>query len=822
MIAGIDIGTSFSSICILNKEGKAEPVKVSTGLAMYGSDYSLPSAVFISNGQVQVGQAAFNLRMKAPENFKNEFKRDFGQEVPYHLGGRQWLPEDLYKELFIHLKYCAETYASEAIDMAYITHPARFTDRQKKLLQQAAQKAGLLNTTFLAEPVAAAFHYVSENNLADNTTLLVYDFGGGTFDVALVRYLHGEFELIAQPHGIDRCGGIDVDRAVFSHIMAAVPGELHQSVKENPKMLQNFKAAINEQSIKTKHHLSSNDQFHGEFPVGFDFVEFSLNRPSFNSMISHLVDETIQCVNNLLKNASFDAGKVDEVLLVGGSSRIPLVKTALEKAFKRPIKENVIPELAIALGAAGYGKNNLSCGFVAVKDRTGRYGFNDTSEKNVLPNIYEEAQNFSENRAAVKMNGKWGVIDQTGRIITPFAYDELYPYKQGLAKARKNDKWGFLNRTGAEQVAVKYSWLGDFANELCPAKTGNLYGYIAPDGRERIPLIYSKVDNYINGRARVTCNGKTGYINTEGKEYIPCFFDEIGEFIDGLALVKIDKRYGFINDGGKAATRFIYQAATLFSKGFSIVSIDNKQGAIDRNDNILVPIRYRKVSYDTSNMHFVVEEKGQQGIYSLSGESIKGIEMKAQHYSQLVDLVFVEGGNFEKVNNQSSENKSVQSYSVRDFQISPLVTQELWHKVIVNYQKEFDGKKDLIKTISRLDAQKFCNNLSKMEGLEEVYEISSDDKIFDRFWVFGYRLPHLKELEFINSKNTEFKELRISKLDSDEIAEWYSDGDGLFSALNSVVGGGFALNHFNPYIQNQLLWKLGSFRNFRVVLNSSK
>jgi len=756
MIVGIDIGTSFSSICILNKEGKAEPVKVSTGLGMYGSDYSLPSAVFINNGQVQVGQAAFNSRMKAPENFKHEFKRDFGQEVPYQLGGRQWLPEDLYKELFIHLKYCAETYASDAIDMAYITHPTRFTDLQKKLLQQAAQKAGLLKTTFLAEPVAAAFHYVRENNLADNKTLLVYDFGGGTFDVALVRYLHGEFELISQPAGLDRCGGIDVDRVVFSHIMKAVPSELHQSVKENPKMLQNFKAVINEQSIKTKHHLSSSEVFHGEFPVGFDFVEFSLDHSSLNDMISHLVDETIHCVHTLLKSASFEADKIDEILLVGGSSRIPLVKTSLEKAFKRPIKENVNSELAIALGAAGYGKNNLSCGFLAAKERSGSYGFNDLTGKNVLPFIYEEAQNFSENRAAVKMNDKWGVIDQTGRIITPFIYDELYPFIQGLSRGRKGINWGLLNRTGSELTEFKYQMLGEFSEGLCPVKLRGLCGYLSLQGKEQIPLVYNHIEpfingkalvkreakfgyinidgqelipcqyeeigKFINGRARIKRNNKTGFINAEGSEIIPCFFDDIGDFIDGLALVKVDNRYGFIRENGKAATRFIYHSASLFLAGRSNVTIENSKGVIDKEDNIIVPIQYSNISYDRPNLQFIAQQNKQTGTYSITGQILKPIS-KVAPKSGLIELAFVEGGKFKMGSNENGNEKPIHEVIVADYYIGKYpVTQEQWQDIMGKNPSHFKSIDHPVENISWLDAVDFCNRLSIKEGFDPVYQ----------------------------------------------------------------------------------------------------
>jgi hypothetical protein len=575
MIVGIDIGTCYSTICILNNDGKAEPVKIATGLAMFGNDFSLPSAVFVDNENVLVGQAAYNSRMKAPENFKSEFKRDFGQEVPYHIGNLQVMPEDLYKELFVHMKACAEVYAGSSIQFAYITHPATFSEKQKNLLKLSANRAGLLNIALIEEPVAAAYHYAFENNLDDNKTLLVYDFGGGTFDVALIKYLHGEFSLMVYPSGIERCGGIDVDMLIYNHILESVPAELYDSIKANPKMLQNFKALLTEQSIKAKHHLSSAEVFHTEFPLGFDFISYELNRLHFNKMIFPLVADTLNCVQHLIACAGIRVSDIDVVLIVGGTSRIPLVREELEKLIKKPVKENVNPELAIALGAVAMGKpNGLSCAFTTFKDTNDRFGFQDSSKNQVLPAIYVDAQNFSENRAAVKMNGKWGIIDQTGRIITPFEYDELFPFNEGMAKGCIGDKWGFLNRSGVVAIPFMYTFLGEFVDGLCPANQGDLCGYLATDGTKRIPLIYTKVANFSNGHARVTRGSKVGYIDTSGNEFIPCCFDEIGEFKDGRALVKIDNRYGFIDEKGKAKTRFIYSSATEYEDGYAKVTID--------------------------------------------------------------------------------------------------------------------------------------------------------------------------------------------------------------------------------------------------------
>ena len=122
MIVSIDIGTSYSSICILEPDGSAKPVDISTGASMYGSKFSLPSAVYVEDdGTVLVGQAAMNSRKRKPQNFRMEFKRDLGQEIPVMLGNRSFRPEELYTEMFRHMKGRAEQSAGEKIEKAYLT-----------------------------------------------------------------------------------------------------------------------------------------------------------------------------------------------------------------------------------------------------------------------------------------------------------------------------------------------------------------------------------------------------------------------------------------------------------------------------------------------------------------------------------------------------------------------------------------------------------------------------------------------------------------------------------------------------------------------------
>lgn len=875
MIVGIDIGTCYSTICVLNKEGKAEAVKTSTGLGLYGNDYSLPSAVFFENEKFLVGQAAYNSRMKAPENFMSEFKRDFGQTIPYHLGNQTFLPEDLYKELFVHMKICAETYTGENIEHAYVTHPSRFTEDQKKRLKQSANRAGIMNVILVEEPVAAAFHYVVENNLEEDKTLLVYDFGGGTFDVALVSFRHGEFELLSAPSGLERCGGIDVDKLIYDNILQTIPYELKEAVKVNPKLLQNFKSQVNEHSIKAKHHLSAAEEFKNEFQVIYDFVDYVLNRTDLNQLISPIVSETLHCVRTLIDRAGINSNKIDAVLLVGGSSRIPLVKDTLADLLQKPVMENVDPDLAIAMGATIWGKK-LSCGYKAIKDDTsGKWGFCDSNGESVLSFIYEDAKDFTENRAAVKMNGRWGTINQTGRIITPFDYDEISSYNQGLAKARKANKYGFLNHEGKEFTAFKYTELGEFTNNLCTAKIGNMYGYVSLDGRESIPVIYNNVDQFIDGKAKVKRNNKVGYINTEGKEFIPCVFDEINDFVEGVALVKVDNRFGFISEKGKATTKIIYHTAVLVVHQMVVVSVDKKYGIIDLNDNIIIAIKYDFIYLDSilfDNNRIIVSNEEKFGVIDFNDNEIipiryMNISFDADNKELLVHgynkccTCTINGKGLLPLKILRDYNKNITQLSlirgnttIRDFYIGKFtITQREWKEIMGTepyINDSYIGDNNPIIKVSWFDAVRFCNRLSEKEGLKPSYVVNGKDVnlVEDSE---GYRLPTESEWTYAASggelskryAGTNYKEdlkmyawFGLQKIHpvgeklanefglydmSGNVSEWCWDNYDSFSNEKVCHGGNWLLTASNCEIQHREGMapdKSDSYTGFRVVI----
>ncbi len=358
MIASIDIGTSYSSICILGADGRPQPVDISTGASMFGDKYSLPSAVFVEDGgSIVVGQAAMNSRKHKPQNFHMEFKRNLGEDIPILLGERRFRPEELYTELFRHMKARAEKLTGEFIEKAYLTYPASYGQKRRERLCAAANAAGLFELELVDEPTAAAMCYCAEGYVKDGQILLVYDFGGGTFDVSLIQYKDGTFQLLSEPLGLERCGGMDIDYLIAADMRKAIEQELPgawEGLQRNSGRFLRFASQISELAVKAKHHLSDANCFEEYIEVGMDDVRYQLTAERFNGMIASLVGDTLQICRRALDEAGVSTSEVSAVLMVGGTSRIPLVQEMARKITGAPALCAANLELIVAQGALTY------------------------------------------------------------------------------------------------------------------------------------------------------------------------------------------------------------------------------------------------------------------------------------------------------------------------------------------------------------------------------------------------------------------------------------------------------------------------------------
>lgn len=354
MLLGIDFGTCNSSAALmLNGSLKLvkEPMK---------GGYSFPSSVYLTEqGEILVGIAADNNRLSDLSRYRREFKRELGTNEPVQLGDRSFLPEELVAEVLRKLKSESEKMLPPgrgAIKNVVITVPATYQQHKRSLMQKAAQAAGFSYVKLLEEPVAAATYYAHQNLLKPGEIILVYDLGGGTFDATLIKKQGSTFQILATPMGLENCGGTDFDIEIYKNIKQCCSQALREQLEQ--KQPSAAKAVVSERCIDIKHQLSEAEKASIHIPILGQLEFYNLNRTQLNEMIAPYIDETIAVCDRLLQSAGIEWKQVSQVLLVGGSCRIPYVKQAVEQKLGHPPLLVDEPELAVCQGAAIYGTPN--------------------------------------------------------------------------------------------------------------------------------------------------------------------------------------------------------------------------------------------------------------------------------------------------------------------------------------------------------------------------------------------------------------------------------------------------------------------------------
>lgn len=354
MFLSVDFGTCNTSAA-LAFDGKIrllkEPLK---------HGYSFPSSVYLTEeGEMLVGQAAEHNRMQNLHRYRREFKRDLGINNPYLIGERSISPQEVVTEILKKLKNEAAkittALSKEKITDVVITVPATYQLYKRNLMQKAAQAAGFNSVKLVEEPVAASIYYAHQNitQLQEEEIILVYDLGGGSFDVTLVKRQGNGYQILSAPMGLDDCGGIEFDRLIYEDIKNRCSEVLAQQLEE--KSAWRDRAKVYEQCTQIKHQLSEAQKATVSIPPTWE--NYQLSRVSFNKMIAPLVNETVAICNQLIQTAGIDWKDINRVLLVGGSCRIASIRNSLEEIIGYPPLLMDDPELAICQGAAIYGTN---------------------------------------------------------------------------------------------------------------------------------------------------------------------------------------------------------------------------------------------------------------------------------------------------------------------------------------------------------------------------------------------------------------------------------------------------------------------------------
>ena len=345
-IIGIDLGTTNSCVAVM--EG-GEPVVIPNP----EGNRTTPSVVaFSQNGERLVGQIAKRQAVTNPEHTVISIKRDMGTDKKVKIDGDEFTPQEISAMILQKLKSDAENYLGTEVKQAVITVPAYFSDSQRQATKDAGRIAGLDVLRIINEPTAAALAF-GMDKVDKDQKIMVYDLGGGTFDVSILDIGDGVFEVLATS-GNNRLGGDDFDQRIIDYLVDEFKKTSGIDLKTDKMAMQRLKEAAE----KAKIELSGVGQTNINLPfitadsTGPKHLDITLTRAKFEDLIKDLVDATIKPVNQALKDAGLQASQIDQVLLVGGSTRVPLVQEKVKEITGKEPNKGINPDECVALGAA--------------------------------------------------------------------------------------------------------------------------------------------------------------------------------------------------------------------------------------------------------------------------------------------------------------------------------------------------------------------------------------------------------------------------------------------------------------------------------------
>ena len=340
LIVGIDLGTTNSELAVL-RDGKVEV------LPIHGNPI-MPSAVGLdASGKLIVGQAAKNQLIAAPENTVVSIKRKMGEDTKVKLGDREFSPEEISSFILRELKLEAERQLGQPVTKAVITVPAFFNERQRKATQAAGDLAGLEVVRIINEPTAAALAYGA--GVTEGETMLVYDLGGGTFDVSVVVVEQGVVEVKAS-HGDTHLGGDDFDQLLVDHAVKEFKRQHGVELAQDTRTLRRLQVVLE----RAKRTLSDEPfvNVREEYLDGERHLEMEILRDDYERLILPLLEKTLTCVHQSLADAKLTPRDIHKVMLVGGATRTPLVHRLLLERLRLDPRFEINPDLIVAMGAS--------------------------------------------------------------------------------------------------------------------------------------------------------------------------------------------------------------------------------------------------------------------------------------------------------------------------------------------------------------------------------------------------------------------------------------------------------------------------------------
>lgn len=343
-VIGIDLGTTYSAVAVV-EAGQPKILINSEG------SRTTPSVVGLSNGEIIVGALAKRQAIVNPDNTVYSIKRKMGSGERVKIGGKEYTPEEISAYILQKLKRDAEEQLGQKITQAVITVPAYFSDSQRKATKAAGEIAGLEVLRIINEPTAAALAYGLDKKKAQ--TILVFDFGGGTFDVSILELSDGVFEVKATS-GDNHLGGDDIDQKIIDYLVQEFKKKEGIDLKKDKMAMQRLKDEAEKAKIELSTTLKAtiNIPYVTATPQGPKHLNIELTRAKLEDLCSDIFKRLEGPTKQAISDSKLDVSKIDEVILVGGSTRIPKVVELVEKWTGKKANKSINPDEVVAMGAA--------------------------------------------------------------------------------------------------------------------------------------------------------------------------------------------------------------------------------------------------------------------------------------------------------------------------------------------------------------------------------------------------------------------------------------------------------------------------------------
>ena len=581
-IIGIDLGTTNSAVSVM-EGGDAIIIPNIEG------NRTTPSVVaFTKDGERLVGETAKRQAITNPERTIQSIKREMGHDYTVDIDGKKYTPQEISAMILQKLKSDAESYLGETITDAVITVPAYFTDAQRQATKDAGRIAGLNVKRIVNEPTAAALAY-GEDKSKGSETVMVYDLGGGTFDVSILELSDGVFEVHAT-RGNNRLGGDDFDQRVIDYIAEEFKKEHGVDLKADKMSLQRLKEAAE----KAKKELSSTMSTNINLPFitanqsGPLHLNMDLTRAKFEELISDLVKKTEGPVLDAMKDAGLTKDQIDKVLLVGGSTRVPAVQECIKRLVGKEPQKDINPDECVSLGAAIQGGvlsgdvkdlllldvTPLSLGIETMGNITTRLIERNTTIPTKKSQIFTTA---ADNQTSVDIHVLQGERQMAQDNITlgRFQLDGIAPARRGVPQIEVTfdiDANGIVNvtakdlGTGKEQhITITSST--NMTDEEIDKKVKEAEMYAQEDSKKK-ELIEAKnnADSMIY-QSEQTLKDVEGKISADDKASIEKAVEELKAVKDGEDLEEIKAKTENLTQAFYKISEELYKAQAQAQQG---------------------------------------------------------------------------------------------------------------------------------------------------------------------------------------------------------------------------------------------------------------